>query len=103
MKKFIFLHLPRVLSILTIIFISIFTLDVFQEPNWPVSLLIHLIPSFILIIITITAWKNVFLGSILFFITAIFSIFFFSSIIIAAPTFIIGFLFLASHYLLKNN
>ncbi len=53
--------LPRVLCILAILFISLFALDSF-DPKLPASrqwqeFFMHLIPSFILIIILIIAWK----------------------------------------------
>jgi len=53
--------LPRVLMIIFIAFISIFALDVFGEYSgfeFIVALLMHLIPSFILIIILVIAWKK---------------------------------------------
>jgi len=58
--------LPRVLSVLFIAFISVFALDVFGEPQWFLALLMHLIPSFILIILTAIAWKNERLGGFIF-------------------------------------
>ncbi len=65
MGKFKF-YLPRILAITFILFISIFALDAFSDPNWPVALFMHLIPSFILIAITLIAWKKEKLGGILF-------------------------------------
>ncbi len=51
---------PRILSILFILFISMFALDVFDGTSdaWQifVGLAIHLIPSYILIIIAVIAW-----------------------------------------------
>ncbi|MCE1253752.1 MAG: hypothetical protein LWX83_09415 [Anaerolineae bacterium] len=52
---------PRILSILFILFISLFALDVFNEGYDPwqtfVGLTIHLIPSYILIAAAIIAWR----------------------------------------------
>lgn len=46
--------LPRIICILTIIFISLFALDSFSNPT---AFLIHLIPSFILVVILTIAWR----------------------------------------------
>ena len=95
MKK-IFYWLPRVLAILFIAFISIFALDVFSEPQWFLALIMHLIPSFILIILTIIAWKHERLGGFIFmaigFLMLISS--HFESLVISIPAVIIGVLFL---------
>ena len=61
---------PRILSSLFIGLLSLFSLDVFAEySGWQavVPLLIHLIPSFILLLATIFAWKHELIGVILFF------------------------------------
>jgi hypothetical protein len=61
---------PRVLCILFAIFISIFALDVFSEGHgfWKtiLALLIHLVPTFILVIILVIAWRREWVGAILF-------------------------------------
>ncbi|MFZ6035188.1 MAG: DUF7670 domain-containing protein [Patescibacteria group bacterium] len=57
MKK-LFHWLPRTLAIINIIFISLFALDVFDEPRWFLALVMHLIPTFILAVSTIIAFKN---------------------------------------------
>jgi len=59
-------YLPRVLAIVLILFVSVFALDVFSEPDWPVALFMHLIPSFVLVAITLIAWKRGKIGGILF-------------------------------------
>lgn len=46
--------LPRIICVLTIIFISLFALDSFSNPK---AFLIHLIPSFILLVILTIAWR----------------------------------------------
>jgi len=103
MKK-IFYWLPRVLAILFIAFISIFTLDVFGEPQWFLALLIHLIPSFILIILTIIAWKHEQLGGLLFIVGGVFMLVSsrFESLIISIPAIVIGMLFLGRKYFSKT-
>jgi len=61
--------LPRILSILFILFLSLFSFDVFSEYNgWDIvlPLLMHLIPSFVLLGITLVAWKYDLVGAISF-------------------------------------
>jgi hypothetical protein len=62
--------LPRIICILAILFISIFALDAFnpEKTLWQqiVAFLMHLIPSFVLIIFLIIAWKWEFIGGIIF-------------------------------------
>lgn len=61
---------PRVLTILAILFVSMFSLDSFQAGG-PLKVqilgwLMHMIPSFILIIVLIIAWKWENIGGIIF-------------------------------------
>jgi hypothetical protein len=61
---------PRILCILAILFISMFALDSFS-PNLTIwqqigAFLIHLIPSFILLVFLLIAWKWELIGGILF-------------------------------------
>ncbi len=62
--------LPRIFCILAILFISLFALDSFDPKLtfWQQiqGFFMHLIPSFILIIILIYAWKKELIGGILF-------------------------------------
>jgi len=61
----------RILCILAIVFISLFAVDVFTEGaslslgQKIVGFLMHMIPSFVLIIILIIAWKHELVGGIL--------------------------------------
>jgi prolipoprotein diacylglyceryltransferase len=52
---------PRIICILAILFISLFALDSFSPDRTvfqnAVAFLIHLIPSFVLLVILIIAWK----------------------------------------------
>ena len=61
---------PRILGILAILFISMFALDAFQHglSIWQqiAAFLMHLIPSFILLLVLIIAWKRELLGGIIF-------------------------------------
>lgn len=96
--KNILYWLPRILAILFIIFISLFALDVFGKPNWFLALLIHLIPSFILIIATIVAWKKELVGGLVFVVLGLSFILYFHNFVISAPVFIIGILFVIHHF-----
>ncbi len=89
--------LPRILSILLIVFLSMFALDVFGQPEWFLALLIHLIPTYLLIAITAVAWKNETIGGWLFLVAGLALLIFtrFETWVIAVPAFMIGFLFLA--------
>ena len=100
--------LPRILSIGFILFLSLFALDVFREySGWKIipALFIHLLPSLILLVLIIIAWKHDLVGVAVFFIAAI------SYVLIAGfhrhwswyasisgPSVIIGILFLISWF-----
>ena len=69
LKQFLY-WLPRILCILAILFISIFALDAFQ-PELTVwqqlqAFMMHLIPSFILLLFLVIAWKWELVGGIIF-------------------------------------
>ncbi|MBU2576484.1 MAG: hypothetical protein KKF50_02070 [Nanoarchaeota archaeon] len=75
--KFKFLYwTPRILSIIFILFISMFSLDIFEMNLgfWGtiVGLFMHLIPSFVLIIILIFAWRYEWLGGVVFILAGVF-------------------------------
>jgi hypothetical protein len=61
--------LPRIICILTILFVSLFALDSFSAERTllqnAAAFMIHLIPSFILLVILIIAWKWELTGGIL--------------------------------------
>ncbi|TAH41210.1 MAG: hypothetical protein EYC69_09570 [Bacteroidetes bacterium] len=65
-----FSWIPRILTMLIILFISMFALDAFSpELNlWQQlsDFVMHLIPSFLLVILLIIAWKRELIGGILF-------------------------------------
>ncbi len=93
--------LPRVLAILFIVFISLFALDVFEMETsfWQKigGFLIHLIPSYFLIAITIAAWKKEIVGGVLFIIFSIaLAVWTWDliALLVVIPPFIIGILFL---------
>jgi hypothetical protein len=103
---------PRILSIVFIIFLALMSLDVFDENYgfWQtiVALLIHNIPSFILLIVVIISWEYEIVGGVAFILAGIaqmiFSVVradvepwyisFLASLMIDVPAFIIGILFL---------
>lgn len=70
--------LPRALSIIFILFLSLFSLDVFGNGYnfWQTvqALLIHNIPSIVLLIILLVAWKYELVGTIIY---ALFGILYF--------------------------
>ncbi len=113
---------PRIICILAILFVSIFALDAFGEGMtlWQQikAFLMHLIPSFVLLIILIVAWKFELVGGIIFtLIGVIFSpiifihnlnmndsvwISFGIIITITFPFIVTGVLFIISHYQKKK-
>lgn len=69
-----FLIAARVLGILSIAFISVFALDVFEaglSPEVMLALLMHLLPSFVLAAALALGWNRPWLGAALFGATAV--------------------------------
>jgi len=71
MRSVLLLHwAPRVLTILAILFVSMFSLDAFQAgipfKQQILDWLMHMIPSFLLIIVLLIAWKWENIGGIIF-------------------------------------
>jgi hypothetical protein len=109
----------RILGILAIAFISLFALDVFSEGvglgQKIVAFLLHMIPSFVLIIALIIAWKHELVGGILITLiglassTYVYSLNFGRShsvsiglqtaAMISAPFVVVGLLFIISYFL----
>lgn len=105
MKEKALYWIPRILTIIAILFITMFSFDVFggNEPlgRKLMGFLIHNIPALILTTILIISWKWETIGGIVFILSAIAgSIIFFmhsgktGSIIIMVPFFITGLLFI---------
>jgi hypothetical protein len=106
-NKYIY-WIPRIVSIIFILFLALFSLDVFGEGlgfwETALALLIHNIPSIALLIVLIFAWKYEIVGGIAF---TLFGIFYITqvksapdwkmmitwSLIIAGPAFLVGALF----------
>lgn len=87
-------NLKKIVLILSIgfsIFIGSFALDVLGEEKWLLALVIQLIPTYVLILLTIVSWKKEFWGGVLWIILGLFflkmSLF---NTIIAIPSIIIG-------------
>lgn len=114
---------PRILLILAILFISLFALDSFSSTNtlWQniTAFLIHLVPSLILIVLLIVAWKWEKTGGIILtifglaFCVFIFIVnykrshsFSFSLLLVlelCVPFVLAGILFIVSHYIKKRQ
>ena len=118
-NKFIY-WIPRILAILLILFLMIFSLDVFEPglTGWQVllGLFMHNIPSLILVIVLWISWKYEIVGGVTFIIAGIahmissvvradvepWYISFLASLIIDVPAFLIGLLFLIGWFKKKK-
>ncbi len=104
-KNKIFRYFARTLSVVLICFVSLFALDVFGEPHWFLALLIHLIPSYFLILFAVIAWKNELIGGLLYLVSG--SIFLalnnFRAGLIFLPAIFIGFIYLLSFFQTKKS
>jgi len=100
--------IPRVFTILAIIFMMMFSLDVFEGDeslgNKILGFLKHNIPVFILIVILVIAWKRELIGGVLFILAFIVGGIFFKSfsgnagsLIVIGPFFVTGCLFILHH------
>ncbi len=96
---------PRVLCILFAIFLSVFALDVFSEGYglWQTigALLLHLVPTFIVVIALVIAWRREWIGAVLFCGLAVFYVVWFwgrfplvAYLFISGPLALVGVLFL---------
>ena len=114
---------PRIVGILAILFISVFALDAFEPGRtlWQqlAAFLIHLIPSFVLFLVLLIAWKREKLGGIIFLVLGLglspivfihnyqmnHSVWLSLGIIaaITLPFVLTGALFMANHYYRKRN
>jgi hypothetical protein len=75
MKRVLF-WTPRVLCILFALFLGVFALDVFGEGYgfWQTigALLLHLVPTFLVVIVLVIAWRWEWVGAVLFLVLAVF-------------------------------
>ena len=114
---------PRFLCIAAILFVSMFALDAF-EPGMPLwqqvgGFFMHLIPSFVLILFLIVAWKWELIGGIMFVIIGLGLLPFIYMmnyqmnhsvwmslgviLVINVPFIVVGLLFILSHFLKRKN
>lgn len=119
----IFHWLPRIICILAILFVSMFSLDAFEAGKsiWQQlgAFFIHMIPSFILLGFLLLAWKRELIGGIIFtLIGIIMSPFIFQHnyivnhfsveqcigiiLMITFPFIVVGVLFIISHFIKKK-
>jgi len=116
-SKFIY-WTPRGLSIMFILFLVLFSLDVFELKLgfWQtiVGLLMHNIPAFILLAVLLISWKYEIVGGIAFTLAGVLYIIMLMmspfewymiswSLIIAGPAFFIGILFFINWFKKENN
>jgi hypothetical protein len=98
---------PRVLCIAFAAFIAIFAMDVFQEgvPAWQVAvaLLMHLLPTFVVLLVLALSWRREWAGGALFIALGLLYLLWARNkpffgwdvvLLIAAPLFLVGVLFL---------
>lgn len=118
-NKFVY-WAPRILSIMLVLFLTIFSVDVFGENLgfWQtiLGLLIHNIPAILLAVVIWVSWKYEIVGGIVFIIAGLahmvssvvrvdaepWYISFLASLIIDVPAFFIGILFLVGWFKNKN-
>jgi len=110
--------MPRILSIVFILFLMIFSLDVF-EPGLgareiAIGLFMHNIPALILLAVVVISWKHEIVGGVVFILAGIAYIammlatgrfgvgMWLSFLIIAGPAFLIGILFILN-WMKKEN
>ena len=69
MNKFLY-WTPRILTIIFILFLGLFALDVFEGDKSLAKksgeFILHLSPSFLLILVLILAWKHEWIGTVIF-------------------------------------
>lgn len=116
-SKFIY-WTPRILSILFLLFLTIFSFDIFGNGYnfWEtvIGLFMHNIPSLILLVVLIISWKHEIVGGIAFILAGLLYISWLLitrkpewymlswSLIIAGPAFFIGVLFLINWFKKKK-
>lgn len=114
MKTALFYWIPRILAIVSILFMAMFSLDAL-DGNDPVGkkmlgLLIHNIPVIILVGFLIIAWKHELAGGILFIVASLAGAVFFDSfagnagsLIVISPFFLSGVLFIVNGFFFRNK
>jgi hypothetical protein len=104
--------LPRALAILYILFLALFALDVFNgESPWQeqaLGFLIHLIPTFVLLLVLLVAWKYELVGGALFLALSVlmWSLLnnpFLVNLMLVGPALLVGSLFSLSYWLKRGS
>ena len=112
MKKKLLYWSPRILAILAILFMMMFSLDCFEGEikETMLCLVMHNIPAFIIILVLVIAWKWELIGGILFVIAFFAAGIFFksftnnpASLIVIAPFLLTGILFIIYYLLIINK
>jgi len=116
MKAFKLVWVPRVLTIFYVLFLSIFALDVFDMEASVIEKIggffIHLIPSFLIIVILLISWKKPLIGGVLFTFVGLISVIYFNTykflsnfLLISLPPIVVGLLFIAFYlfYIRKSD
>jgi hypothetical protein len=114
MKSTILYWIPRILTILSILFMTMFSLDSFEGNQTlgakMLGFLIHNIPVLILTAVLIIAWKWEVAGGILFILASLVSFIYFhsfsgnpGSIVVIAPFLIAGILFILNSVLYERD
>lgn len=104
---------PRIFTIINILFMGLLSLDVFMEKAPLLEMIggffIHLIPSFLLIILLVIAWKLELIGGIVFIIISLLGFIYINGTLLfritsplVLPQFIIGILFIVNWILKKK-
>ncbi len=117
-NKFVY-WTPRILSILFILFLALFSLDIFEINlgfwGTVVGLFMHNIPALILLVVLLISWKHEIVGGITFILAGILYIIILLrnpefewymlswSLQIAGPAFLIGILFFANWFKKKKR
>ncbi len=117
-NKFIY-WTPRILSIIFILFLALFSLDVFSPglSFWQIAvgLFMHNIPALILLVVLLISWKYEIVGGISFILVGLLYIFLlltkpqlelymlFWALQISGPAFLIGILFTIGWFKKKNS
>ena len=104
---------PRILGIVTVLFLALFALDVFAEGysfgDLLTALFMHLVPSLVILLALVIAWRRERWGGGLFIFLGIIYIWMFwdqgfwgAYLIISGPLFLTGALFLLNAWLTKD-
>jgi hypothetical protein len=114
MTRMILYWAPRILTILAILFMMMFSFDCFGEnetlKNQLICLFMHNIPAFICAIVLFIAWKWELIGGVIFILAFIAGTIFFNSftgnwgsLIVISPFLITGILFIADYRVNKKK